>query len=783
MMKKFNSKNKGRAILQILILVIGIFAMSYAVGSSIGEVSALEECGVDNTCPDGETCHEGQCLNENEINTGVQEDPSTGLPTKKYTDYDYAEIVLNAYGGDKEKTIAEFEKAEKDKNGESAKAIDKILDPFGKIISTAAGYTALKDALKGGAKKTAEKVGEEASKKLFEGWFREGLFNSFGQSRFAQTATAAANAAVGAFIVWGFYKWVVKADVRNMRDITVAAGVGITTVTLIAAFGGPVGWIALGTAAGITALISLFTFKNYSQEVFTYIATAWKAPDGGEDCEKCNDLRYGCSEYQCKSFGKACEIANPGTEQEVCVWENPDDIFSPEITALQKSLPSPQADYSYEPLPAVQGVKITYSKDPKGNGCVPPYTALDLGVETNEFAECKIDTIRKPNFDEMAAPMAKLEGFLKEHILSLPHIATPSVESQKAIGILDAEITNGQAQEFYIRCKDLNGNYNEDEFIMEFCVQDSPDTSAPIITGTNFLKYLKTDQTDASLEVYTNEPADCKWSPEDLDYEQMQFDMTQCSQTEGDYLFAGFRYGCKGMLTGLKKGENNVYIRCNDKPWWTSLDAGQRYANENSFKLSLIGTEPLVINEITVNGQETGATIKDSTTTIKAKLKVTTSAGAENGKARCSYESAGNFVDFYNEGSAEFVNINTQNLYLAEGDYTLKIRCEDAGGNRDEGEISFKVDTDTEVPFVVRAYKDGTQLKIITNEESMCTYTTNKNIGCGYVFDDGEEMKSIENTHFTTWNPNKEYYIKCKDVFENSPAPDQCSIIVRAFEL
>src|SRR3989344_2640700 len=103
----------------------------------------------------------------------------------------------------------------------------------------------------------------------------------------------------------------------------------------------------------------------------------------------------------------------------------------------------------------------------------------------------------------------------------------------------------------------------------------------------------------------------------------MQFGMNSCSLAEGDYLFSGFKYGCKGTLTGLKdKQENKVYIKCKDKPWWSEGDQGKRYANEESHVLTLIGTEPLLLDKITVNGKPSKSIIKDSTNTITAKLEV-----------------------------------------------------------------------------------------------------------------------------------------------------------------
>ena len=90
------------------------------------------------------------------------------------------------------------------------------------------------------------------------------------------------------------------------------------------------------------------------------------------------------------------------------------------------------------------------------------------------------------------------------------------------------------------------------------------------------------------------------------------------------------------------------------------------------------------------------------------------------------------------------------------------------------------METDTSAPVVVRVFREGQNLKIITNEEASCVYD---NKDCLYSFDDGIEMTSNDKVHFVGWDPDKNFYIKCQDEFGNQPAPQSCSIIVRPFEV
>lgn len=40
-----------------------------------------------------------------------------------------------------------------------------------------------------------------------------------------------------------------------------------------------------------------------------------------------------------------------------------------------------------------------------------------------------------------------------------------------------------------------------------------------------------------------------------------------------------------------------------------------------------------------------------------------------------------------------------------------------------------------------------------------------------------------DRAHSTSWESNRNFYIKCEDEFGNQPNPDQCSIVVRPFDV
>ncbi|KKL23644.1 hypothetical protein LCGC14_2423310, partial [marine sediment metagenome] len=160
-------------------------------------------------------------------------------------------------------------------------------------------------------------------------------------------------------------------------------------------------WIGVG--AGV--LIFVLTYKKEKQETIIFSCLPWQAPTGGSDCEKCNNKDFPCSEYQCRSLGQSCELINRGTQEEKCVWINRNDVNPPIIQAWEDALLN---DYKYAPDNAVsppdRGVKILYEKSP--DNCVPAFTPLKFGVTLNEPAICKLDVLRKDNFNEMALFMS-----------------------------------------------------------------------------------------------------------------------------------------------------------------------------------------------------------------------------------------------------------------------------------------------------------------------------------------------------------------------------------------
>ncbi|MDD5012673.1 MAG: hypothetical protein PHQ66_03470 [Candidatus Nanoarchaeia archaeon] len=521
-------------------------------------------------------------------------------------------------------------------------------------------------------------------------------------------------------------------------------------------------WLGIvGLGLGILGCLLFCKEAKYQQITFT--CNPWQPATGGADCQKCNQGQFPCTSYKCQSLGQGCELLNPGTNTELCDWVNKNDIAPPTITSWNGPLPD---GYSYTPdtatLPPDKGVKITTT-----GGCIPPFTKLTYGISLDKPGRCRMEVnSRTDDYASMSFPISN--GLYKyNHTLLAFHGGTSESEAE------GFNIPNGGNYEVYIRCESRNGYSNEGTFVFKYCVDDEPDRTAPEIMLTDPLNGwpIKFGQISEDVNVYTDKPAECRWSHSDEDFDLMAGTM-DCDQSITE-VNANLLYQCQTTLTGLLDSvDNKFYFRCKSYPL---NPEEERYKNEESYVYTLVGTRALVIDW----AKPDGITIKGATDSVQVTLGAHTSAGYKDGKAICYFKEATkpdtSYVQFANTNTFE----HSQDLWFTEGGYDYSIRCCDLGGNCAVEDISFIVDTDRDAPIVARVYNDNKKLKIITNEEAECVYDLND---CTYNFEDGVAMTTTNKIeHTTDWNTNSDFYIKCKDKFANEPFPNECSIIARPF--
>ena len=569
-------------------------------------------------------------------------------------------------------------------------------------------------------------------------------------------------------------------DKQLTNSLSIAAFAGIMAGKGLAALG-PTGsqtitsgilakpGFQFGFGLAVAVAVFILTYKTTKKKMVSFQCMPFEPELGGAKCEECNkDSFKPCSEYRCKSLGQACQLLNPGTKEEKCAWVSPKDVESPKITPWPDALKPANYNLNYisdtSIRPPALGVKIVSG----ASGCLPAFTPLEFGLTTNEPSQCKIDYNHTSKFDEMQFYFGESNYFLYNHTqkMRLPGPNTGTV------GDLSPELENDGAFALYVRCRDANGNENVDEYAVSFCVDKGPDTTPPLIEGFSIPSGspITYNKDNTPIDVYVNEPADCKWSRETKSYGDMENSM-QCT-SESFQVNANLVYTCSGNLTGIKNREdNNFYFRCKDKS-----------NNENvaSEELILKGSQPL--NILSTGPNET---IFGSTDAVPVKLTVETGFGSDEGKAVCYFSSNGvkdSYITMFETSSFK----HNQPLTLTGGDYKYYFRCVDAGGNAAESITSFNVFVDKQSPSVTRAYKDEKEnaLKIVTNEDAACVYSL-KN--CNYNLNEGIKMlysnPDIKTNHFAEWKLSNTYYIKCRDNYGNEPDPNKCNIIVSAIQL
>lgn len=824
-------KHRAEALAQILILIISIVAFSYLVGG-IGVVSAVD-ISCPTTCTGDSDC--GGCCEGNQLVTGGK--CVTNSDDEKVCDYSssYKNLVPEKCGynpessgsGDKDSStwdkvegvliaggsaVQVWDKLENGLTGLANKGAETEVPALVIPSSSTAGDAILTEALaeadawlfaqgealaaedlaaaelglaelEGGGITFAEWIGGEGGI-LSKGvnWVWDGFSGVWtGEETGFIQETAVWAAAI--YIVIKALDWVIKDEEwsaflsKAARDAALAFVATEAAVELLATLGVElvaelelpvVGWIA----AAVTILYELFTWRTEQKQVITFQCQPWQAPEGGADCEKCNNQGLiPCSEYQCKSLGQACELINKGTTNQKCI-SGKDDGKYPTIQPWTNALLN--GDYYYTPVsvmsPPDKGVYIKYKES--NDGCIPAFTRLSFGVLLDENAQCKISTTREASYDAMGNKYMGGPIFNESHFFQLTLPSASSLQSE------NISLANDGEYELFVRCEDYHGHSNPANFVFKFCIDEGPDYTSPKVELANPLNGMPIAHNEDEIEAtfYINEPAECRWSHLNKDYESMENSMS--CDTKMSEMNAYMLYRCTTTLTDLENDkENKFYVRCKDQPFLAEGE-GQRNTNLESYEYTLVGTQPLVLDWVTPND----TLVKGPTENVEVKIEAETSAGYDDGMAVCYYSLTGNqgsYIEFYETNSYE----HSQSVWLDEGEHEMYIQCIDLGGNTDEAVIEFEVETDTDWPEITRMYYEDDYLKLITDEAAICVYSKTD---CRYIFDDGIPMENIDNIeHYIDWNSNVNFYIKCKENRDAGlyPPSGECSIIARPFDI
>ncbi len=516
------------------------------------------------------------------------------------------------------------------------------------------------------------------------------------------------------------------------------------------------GLMALSKLA-IPLLIIYIIFKligigKTKKKVVDFQCLPWQPPTGGSDCSKCNTYdAFGvpCTDYRCKSLGQTCELINKGTGQEKCIDNSPTDVSSPRISPLFGTISEGYEYYNIQNT----GFRLVDSSD---KACIPEFTPIEFGIKTNKPAQCKIGEDPLQTYDQMSEYFGGSNLFLTNHTNIM---FMPSPEAFKnQYNLTDEQIKALGEINFYIKCKSVNGVVNSASYTIKSCVKPGKDLTAPRIARTSPANgaYVGYNQTKQDVNLWINEPANCKYSTEDKDYSLME-NSFNCQQDLEDYGLYG--WPCDEVLD--LGGNNEFYIRCQDiSDNQNAMSQSYIYSLEKS-------ASNLKIDEVRpVDGKEIFSGVEPMT----VELQVETSGGAEQGKVICYYDFGNSEVSFYETDS----NYHNQEFnQITRGAYNIDIRCEDVAGNSAEASTSFRIRIDSSGPKIIRMYYDG-GMKVITNEQAECRYDFEKN----FKWDDAEIMSGDGIEHIGDWQL-RTYYIQCSDEYKNKGG----KVRIRAYSL
>lgn len=510
----------------------------------------------------------------------------------------------------------------------------------------------------------------------------------------------------------------------------IAMGVGGGASALIVTVIGIPGFGILIALAAFIFTILFFKFiltKEQRKVTITYVCNNWQPPTGGKDCELCVEKYKVCDAYRCHSFGKGCELLNEGTGNETCVSLNPNDASPPVIY----------------PLPIPPKTMDDLERGSRGYSFkeeIEPYAPVEIGINTNEPASCKITTKATERYDDIV-------DFFGNDLMSYNHTMNIPISYENKSqenGLI--EINGAGDYEFYTRCEDANGNQNEIGYYIKFKVKEGPDMTPPLIEWYSIPdgSYVSAGHNETELSIHLNEPSYCKWDTTDTEYKNMEnnFSCYVNNPVERN----PYAYLCKTTITGIKVNTDNVYyFRCKDLAGNTNTESQPL----NGFHLQ--GTIPL-----NISGKGPSGTLY----TRNVTLKVTTINGAEkDGTAKCYYGQQFPSIEFFKTES----NIHEQELSLSQGYYLYKILCVDVGGNQAQTNINFTIESDESYPYIVYIWKDSSLLHIKTNELARCQYSVNGT----FVYGKGKEMDGNLVLYHTAPLSSSMYSVSCADGFNN----------------
>ena len=397
-----------------------------------------------------------------------------------------------------------------------------------------------------------------------------------------------------------------------------------------------------------------------------------------------------------------------------------------------------------------------------------------ISVNTDESGYCRYSTELDKSYDSMTSRFS--------------YDKTKTFHAAKIKGL-----KNGQTYQYFVRCRDLPGNKNSDDAIIEFSIggqgyssgsytpSTGPDKTPPLRKNLYPTGALPAGTTETQISCSTNEPAYCRYSKE--------------SGQSYDSMSSRFSYDKEKLLHTAKAGgltDNKVheyFVRCRDlKGNKNTSDAIIRFGVGG---VNLPGSPVKPGQDIIPPYRFDASPEKDEE--LPASTRETTIGLKTDEKAFCRYSTvSGMSYDSMNRlfSNTSALSHSTLVTGLSEGkEYKYYIKCADAERNKntDDFVISFEVKKPEDLTPPVRRnpYPSGdtlsagtteTTISICTNEPAYCRYSDEQ--GVSYNSMRHSFSRNETKTYHTTTVKNLEdgqtyeYFVRCKDLEKNENTGD-----------
>ncbi|MBI4009694.1 MAG: hypothetical protein HY361_00670, partial [Candidatus Aenigmarchaeota archaeon] len=574
------------------------------------------------------------------------------------------------------------------------------------------------------------------------------------------------------------------ATVLSIATATIGAVVGYYGISNLGAIqGAALGAVAVAVVV-IVVIIALGLGKTKTVEV-NFSCLPWQSPTGGNDCSLCGSDGKPCTQYRCESLGQACQLINANTENAVCE-SLPYEPNPPILTLGDVGNVGNLTNYTYQ----FQNEETNSVDIRQTNGeCVPEFAPVQFSLKTNEYAQCKWSFNPTATYESMSNYGLEGTTYSLEHNFVFTGLSLSLLEAEEISGnLIDGFLGNTN---IYIKCQDYFGNFNINDYVVNFCVQSGPDITPVLhsatVMGPGNGSILKYGTTETNFTMWTIEPAECRYdTTAEKDFSEMS-GLMSCKTNLTDRRLYG--WPCEGNLTNLQEN-NTYYIKCSDQPWLAENNPDNKTRNINSedFVYTLyVNQNALDINSAYV--EYFGATtaipldsqnpveIRGGGNVFNVEIGIQTVNGSEDGIAECSYTWANSVVPFFETNA----RTHKQDLVLNSGNYTLPITCTDLSGDSVTKNMVFNLNIDNDEPFVIRAYHEASRLRITTDEQAKCYVSFDNERRCNFDTANASIMSTVGSDIFNTehsisWIDGETYYIKCEDVWGNRNVG--CGIVV-----